>query len=211
MCLVHWLFGIGDRNLGNCLILKNTGRAVGIDFGLTFGAGTQNLPIPELIPFRLTPHILHIIDPLRETGFIEHTMIHCLRALRKQKHIVASTMSVFINEPSVDWLEYARSQQNTGEQSSGSWYPNRKVSLARRKLDGANPAAITVEELRDSCIRDSKVMRAYMQLVKGDDSNLRAQMAEEGLTEEQQVKCLLDQATDYNILGRMYSGLELWI
>lgn len=205
MCVVHWLLGIGDRNLDNCLILKTTGRAVGIDFGHAFGTATQHLRIPELFPFRLTPHILYLMEPLQEIGFVEHTMVHVLRALRQQKHILLSTMNIFAKEPSVDWLDLAN-RQNDAE--SAEWYPYEKIEIASRKLNGANSAAITIEELQKNAAINFK---DYARVAKGDETNTRAQLPDDGLSAEDQVRCLLDHATDYNILGRMYCGLEMWL
>ena len=51
-----YILGIGDRHLGNFLIDKTDGTVVGIDFGLAFGCGL-GLPVPELIPFRLTRQV----------------------------------------------------------------------------------------------------------------------------------------------------------
>jgi DNA-dependent protein kinase catalytic subunit len=44
------------------------GQCVGIDFGCAFGTATQFLPVPELMPFRLTPHIVNLLQPLDEIG-----------------------------------------------------------------------------------------------------------------------------------------------
>lgn len=60
--------GIGDRHLENTLVCAHTGRVIGIDFGMSFGVATQLLPIPELMPFRLTPHIVAINDPYATGG-----------------------------------------------------------------------------------------------------------------------------------------------
>jgi DNA-dependent protein kinase catalytic subunit len=56
--LAGYLAGVGDRHLGNFLIDTHTGDLVAIDFGYSFGTGTQLLPIPELMPFRLTRQML---------------------------------------------------------------------------------------------------------------------------------------------------------
>lgn len=65
--------GIGDRHLANCLITTNSGFAVGIDFDSAFGAGTLMLPIPELVPIRLTPHIMNIMEPSASFGkYFQH-------------------------------------------------------------------------------------------------------------------------------------------
>jgi DNA-dependent protein kinase catalytic subunit len=68
LCIAHWLLGIGDRHLDNTLVSVKDGQCVGIDFGCAFGLATQFLPVPELMPFRLTPHIVNLLQPLDETG-----------------------------------------------------------------------------------------------------------------------------------------------
>jgi DNA-dependent protein kinase catalytic subunit len=60
--------GIGDRHLSNMLVSQRTGTALGIDFGHAFGSATQMLPVPELIPFRLTEYMLALMGPLRHSG-----------------------------------------------------------------------------------------------------------------------------------------------
>lgn len=52
----------------------------------------------------------------------------------------------------------------------------------------------------------------YIAVARGSkDHSLRAQEAERGLSEEAQVNCLIDQATDPNILGRTWGGWEPWM
>ena len=51
-----------------------------------------------------------------------------------------------------------------------------------------------------------------LQFVSGDKTtDIRARLPDAGLTPEQQVACLLNQATDPNILGRVYAGWEPWV
>jgi DNA-dependent protein kinase catalytic subunit len=54
MC--SYVLGIGDRHLENFLVDQTTGAVIPIDFGMAFGQGAS-LPVPELIPFRLTPQV----------------------------------------------------------------------------------------------------------------------------------------------------------
>ena len=50
------------------------------------------------------------------------------------------------------------------------------------------------------------------QVTIGDaKDNIRAQLPKSGLTTEQQVSCLIEQATDPNLLGRVYHGWEPWV
>ena len=50
------------------MISQSSGMEIGIDFGYAFGVATQFLPVPELMPFRLTPQILNLLMPLKEAG-----------------------------------------------------------------------------------------------------------------------------------------------
>ncbi|KAF5289822.1 hypothetical protein FQA39_LY14977 [Lamprigera yunnana] len=211
ICISHWLLGIGDRHLQNTLISLRSGRAIGIDFGYAFGVGTQILPIPELVPFRLTPHLLNLLEPLNEQGLLQESMIHCLRAFRKNFDILLATISVFIKEPSLDWLEFAQRIEIISKHSvDKAAYSEQKMDHVKRKLQGVNPTSIMVEELSVGHSNVPQFRDAYIKVVKGKSHNFRAKVKDQ-LSEEDQVKCLLDQATDYNLLGRMFDGWLAWI
>lgn len=210
MCVSHWLLGVGDRHLSNSLICLNTGKVLGIDFGHAFGTATQILPVPELVPFRLTPHIVNLMEPLGERGLFREIMIHSLRSLRSNSDSLISTMKVFIEEPSLDWLEHASRFSKSAEKNE--WYPSQKIKQARRKLCGANPVSIMTEDLIAGHQKNELYLKAYVDLVKGvPEHNLRAKMAEDDLSVEEQVDCLIDHATDYNLLGRMFEGWSAWV
>ncbi|XP_066992546.2 DNA-dependent protein kinase catalytic subunit [Anabrus simplex] len=214
LCIAHWLLGIGDRHLENCMLLKSNCCCVGIDFGHAFGTATQ-LPVPELMPFRMTPHILNLLAPLQEIGTIMGTMVHCLRALRSSCRVLVATMNVFIQEPSMDWLEQVHRQQSCmGELpvDESEWYPQQKVLLARRKLEGANPTTITSEELKSGNSRTSQYLPKFLEIVQGDiQHNVRARLPADNLTSHEQVECLLDMATDPHLLGKTWEGWYPWI
>ncbi|XP_056648968.1 DNA-dependent protein kinase catalytic subunit-like isoform X1 [Diorhabda sublineata] len=208
-CATHWILGIGDRHLNNILICTRNGKVLGIDFGHAFGTATQILPVPELVPFRLTPHLTGLMAPLKERGSFREYMISCLRCLRASSSPISATMTVFIREPSIDWLEHAG---RTESKKNDTWYPMAKINQAARKLGGANPADIMLEELRAGT-RLENYTEAYIRHVKGDpDDNLRARLSGRmDLSPEDQVDCLIDHATDYNLLGRMYFGWRPWV
>jgi DNA-dependent protein kinase catalytic subunit len=85
-----------------------SGSLVGIDFGHAFGTATQFLPIPELIPFRLTRQFTQFLQPLDADGLLKHNMVHTLSALQDNKDVLINTMDVFIKEPLLDWEKLAR-------------------------------------------------------------------------------------------------------
>lgn len=209
MCISQWVLGIGDRHLENSLICINNGQVLGIDFGHAFGTATQILPIPELVPFRLTPHLLSFMEPLGGRGKFRAYMVHCLKAMRNNSNSLLATMNVFIEEPSLDWLEHAVRFENVEESNLQNWFPQTKIKQAQRKLKGASSTKILIEDLLAGNNRSAE---AYMKLVKGDPQyNKRVKIENENLTADEQVECLLDHATDYNLLGRMFGGWKAWV
>lgn len=98
MCAAHWLAGVGDRHLQNTLVRVTTGRCLGIDFGHAFGGGIR-APVPELVPFRLTPQILELLRPFTERDLLATIMTHVMRALRDDRGPILACMDIFIHKP----------------------------------------------------------------------------------------------------------------
>ena len=118
MCIIHWVTGVGDRHLENMLIEVKTGKCYGIDFGMAFGAGIDQL-IPELVPFRLTPQITGLFKPFDEQALFGVTMTHVLSALRNEKGPLLASLDVFVHEP-LDWSGQIKKQiQNDSEEQTG--------------------------------------------------------------------------------------------
>ncbi|XP_049912803.1 DNA-dependent protein kinase catalytic subunit isoform X2 [Epinephelus moara] len=217
LCVSHWILGIGDRHLSNFMINMETGGMIGIDFGHAFGSATQFLPVPELMPFRLTQQFVNLMQPLKESGLIQSTMVHSLRAYRAEPDLLLNTMDVFVKEPSLDWKNFELKQLKKGGTWTDSvntkeinWYPLQKVNFARRKLEGANPAAITSEELKLGFEKDAAFPGMQSVASGTEEHNIRARLPAAGLPVEKQVDCLLDQAMDPNVLGRVWAGWEPW-
>lgn len=77
-----------------------SGAVVGIDFGAAFGHATSSLPVPELIPFRLTQQFTAVLAPLDSTGHMRAHMCTALAALRASgaREVLLNAMDVFLNE-----------------------------------------------------------------------------------------------------------------
>ncbi|XP_045311337.1 DNA-dependent protein kinase catalytic subunit isoform X1 [Leopardus geoffroyi] len=218
LCISHWILGIGDRHLNNFMVSMETGEMIGIDFGHAFGSATQFLPVPELMPFRLTRQFINLMLPMKEAGVMCSVMVHALRAFRSHSDLLINTMDVFVKEPSFDWKNFEQKMLKKGGSwlqevnvTEKNWFPRQRIHYAKRKLAGANPAVITCDEL---LLGHENVLAFadYVAVARGNkDHNIRAQQPESGLSEEAQVKCLIDQATDPNILGRTWIGWEPWM
>ena len=77
------------------------------------------------------------------------------------------------------------------------------------------------EELRNSRLhqRDEELLKAYVSVAEGSyEHNVRKKLLDktnnpekEFLSVEEQVDCLVDQATDSNLLGRAFCGWYPWV
>lgn len=100
MCVAHWISGVGDRHLQNTLVVVGSGRCLGIDFGCAFGSGLCG-PVPELVPFRLTSQILHLLRPFTENHLLSTIMTHAIRALRGDKSPILACMDIFLHKSAI--------------------------------------------------------------------------------------------------------------
>ena len=100
-----WVAGIGDRHLDNFLLDGRSGELVPIDFGHAFGTATFMLPVPELVPFRLTPQLCDVLAPHRTADILHAHMVATLAALRKARLELLRVCDVFVAEPIADWLK----------------------------------------------------------------------------------------------------------
>lgn len=98
ICLITYIFGIGDRHLENFLIQTSTGSIVMIDFGYSFGASVE-LPIPELIPFRLTKTFIDLCKPIGIDGAFRKCLLACYEALYKKMQLIVDYCDVFVDDP----------------------------------------------------------------------------------------------------------------
>ncbi|XP_058119167.1 DNA-dependent protein kinase catalytic subunit-like [Anopheles ziemanni] len=222
MDITCWVLGIGDRHLSNIVLERATGDLVGVDFGIAFGAGTRDLGVPELVPFRLTPQFVGVMEPMRLSGVLHKCHLYTLQCLRDARKLLRACLDVFIREPTVDWLEAARARSTGGEETGGpstahgsTWHPESRVETVIRKLSGANPKRLLLEELRQGVIAGQRnFLLGYRAIVQAA-TELSSKLAEESdnpdqLSTEMQVGMLLELATDEKLLGIAYSGWYPW-
>lgn len=149
LSITNWILGIGDRHCSNLLLNTRNGKLVGIDFGFVFGAATRDQLIPELLPFRLTPNLVGVMSPLETSGLLEKCMVHALRTFRSERKLLMTCMDVFINEPTIDWLLFARQRDSDDIEThqSHKWEPEKRIAIVSKKLRGANPVYTLKQDL----------------------------------------------------------------
>ncbi|KAF9937669.1 hypothetical protein BGZ67_001000 [Mortierella alpina] len=221
-----YILGIGDRHLENFLLDMSNGCLIPIDFGHAFGSATEVLPVPELVPFRLTRQLEGFLKPLGIKGLLEHPMVCIMKALQSKKEVILNTMDIFVKEPLLDWrshaLKQAREQHKRGANMESfeidensvappAWYLQQKIDIARKKLEGYNPSHLTVRELTSGHL-NKPYLPALTKIALGDKKhNVRARHGEVCAGVQAQVECLIDMATDSDLLGRTWVGWSSWI
>lgn len=170
-----YILGIGDRHLDNLLIDERTGSVVMIDFGICFGMGASCLPVPELIPFRLTSQVTNVLRPLHGVYQLRHYMLKTLIALREKEGVVRlrNDLEVYINDPLVDWMKGSGVQKDEIEslREVATWEPRRRVNAVLNKLNGASPVTTLLGDLdANPSVKKNKIIEGYCNLLSGVDS-----------------------------------------
>ena len=185
-----YISGVGDRHLDNLMLNTKNGAVIGIDYGLSFGSGLTDLPLPELIPFRLTKQFQQVAEPYNATELLVDLSYSILSALRKNQTQLLNMMQVFITEPLLDWR-----------------VPKHRIQMAQHKLQGYHPVKIVQEELQQNSFPSvQQHQKAFTRIVQ-DACSLHDPI----LSVDQQIKCLIEIATDPNILGRTFKGWSPWM
>ncbi|KAF9135211.1 hypothetical protein BGW39_004143 [Mortierella sp. 14UC] len=224
--ICSYILGIGDRHLENFLVNLSTGCLIPIDFGHAFGSATEALPVPELAPFRLTRQLEAFLNPLGSKGLLEHPMVCIMKALQSKRDVILNTMDIFVKEPLLDWRKHAINQAREQKKRGGdmasfeideesvappAWYLQQKMGIARKKLEGYNPAHLTAAELKLGHA-NKEFLPMLVKTTMGDKQvSERARQGKVCSSVQAQVECLIDMATDPDILGRAWIGWMPWV
>ncbi|GAQ84757.1 putative phosphatidylinositol kinase, partial [Klebsormidium nitens] len=233
LSICGYVAGVGDRHLQNFLLDVADGTLVPIDFGYSFGTATQMLPVPELVPFRLTRQFAQLLRPLDTLDLLKIDMTRVMTVLQENKDVLVAVMDVFVKEPLVDWRNESLKRRaalgakgrkgavaalRDGDEDEQmevleQEHVSLKIENAARKLARWNPAEVTLAELQQSMVNGKPFFRSLEGIVRGDPRvNARAKVdGKICATVQQQVECLIDQATDPNLVGRMWIGWAPWV
>lgn len=122
--IIGHVVGLGDRHVSNILMDEARGELVHIDLGIAFDqvrhpcallmtcarnidkrARTQGkrLPIPELVPFRLTQNLVDGFGMTGVEGVFRRCCEETLRVLRERSSVIMTILEVFKHDPLQSW------------------------------------------------------------------------------------------------------------
>ena len=103
MSIVGYVLGLGDRHLENLMINESNGEILHVDFNSLFYHGSM-LPVPEIVPFRLTQNLVNGFGVLREAGTFRSQCIRTQEWIRSHESVIFSVMNCMIYDPIADFL-----------------------------------------------------------------------------------------------------------
>ena len=174
------VLGLGDRHGHNILLDEGTGEVVHIDLGIAFEQG-RVLPVPEVVPFRLTRDLVDGMGITGTEGVFRRCCEFTLEALRVESYAIMSILGVLRYDPLYSWsLSPLRLKKMQDAQTENTALP----------LEGAGVNARVEEEAGEAD-------RALMVVSKKLSPTLSVQAT---------VNELIQQATDEKNLAVLFCG-----
>lgn len=160
--ILGYVLGLGDRHTQNILLDEKSGEVIHIDLGVAFEAG-RVLPIPEVVPFRMTRDIVDGMGITKTEGVFRRCCEFTLEALREETDGIMTLLNVLRYDPLYSWtlsplrakrMQDALDESDDGLEASGlkkggdeASEADRALSVVEKKLSKTLSVAATVNEL----------------------------------------------------------------
>ena len=202
------VLGLGDRHCHNILLDEKSGEVVHIDLGVSFEAG-RVLPVPEVVPFRLTRDLVDAMGYTKTEGVFRRCCEFTMDTLREERESIMTLLNVLRYDPLVNWSVTAtkakrmQEQQDTNAQRSTTIGPGGTpapsgVSVEGPEVQKGGPAA---EEDKKKDEQAGEAGRALSVVEKKLSKTLSTKAT---------VNELLQSAMDERNLAVLYMGWASW-
>lgn len=187
------VLGLGDRHLHNILLDEQTGEVVHIDLGVAFEAG-RALPIPEVVPFRLTRDIVDGMGINKTEGVFRRCCEFTLEALREERESIMTLLNVLRYDPLYSWTVSPLRAKRMQESDFGASSRDHSRAPSRAPDDGIDGRDVGPRK------DENEVGEAERALTVVEKKLSKA------LSTTATVSELIQQATDERNLAVLFSG-----
>lgn len=171
------VLGLGDRHGHNILLDSKSGEVVHIDLGVAFEMG-RVLPVPELVPFRLTRDIVDGMGITKTEGVFRRCCEFTLEALRKEVYSIMTILDVLRYDPLYSWsispIRLARLQEGQSaaldadagnervkESVNEPGEADRALTVVNKKLSKTLSVTATVNDLINQAVDERNLAVLY--------------------------------------------------
>ncbi|KAF7570348.1 TEL1 Phosphatidylinositol kinase and protein kinase of the PI-3 kinase family [Pyrenophora tritici-repentis] len=201
------VLGLGDRHCHNILLDEKSGEVVHIDLGVSFEAG-RVLPVPEVVPFRLTRDLVDGMGYTKTEGVFRRCCEFTMDTLREERESIMTLLNVLRYDPLVNWSVTPTKAKRMQEanQETGANGTARSTTVA----PSATPAPsgqTTVEEVTGVVQESNKRKEKEDQAGEaGRALSVVEKKLSKTLSTKATVNELIQQATDERNLAVLYMG-----
>jgi len=160
----------------------------------------QNLPRPEVVPFRLTSNMLDAFGPTGSDGMYSGCLTAAMGTLRSNRDTLLSVLEPFLKDPVIDWKRH-RAQQKHGKSGSS----HNETVAAKRSIQVINGRLQGIYNLGNPNMKKIKRTDGYSVNQEDETSNILP------LSVEGQVRKMISEATSSENLVQLYVGWMPWL
>ncbi|KAG5512095.1 hypothetical protein JKF63_07559 [Porcisia hertigi] len=189
--IVGYAVGLGDRHINNILLHKGTAEVVHIDLGIAFDQN-KLLPVPELVPFRLTRNMIDGLGVRGTEGSLRPCAEAAMSLLRSKRELIRTILSSVMHDPLARWVIGAPSiPSHVGENAGDAPHDSHTRQHVPLRTHGS-----TADAARTLARIDAKL--------RGNDGG-------DVLSVPTHVRKLVEEAQRVDCLALMFPGWSQWV
>ncbi|KAH7384291.1 hypothetical protein DE146DRAFT_222027 [Phaeosphaeria sp. MPI-PUGE-AT-0046c] len=198
------VLGLGDRHCHNILLDEKSGEVVHIDLGVSFEAG-RVLPVPEVVPFRLTRDLVDAMGYTKTEGVFRRSCEFTMDTLREERESIMTLLNVLRYDPLVNWSVTPTKAKRMQEANQDTNAQN--GTRAGTVGPGGTPAP-SAGAVDDPVVHESNKKREKEE--QAGEAGRALSVVEKKLSKTLSTKAtvneLIQQATDERNLAVLYMG-----
>ena len=102
MAMVGYILGLGDRHCENILLDVETGKVLHVDFDCLFEKG-KRLPVPEIVPFRLTQNLSDALGITGTEGTFKKSSEVTVAIMRRNEVSLVNVIETIMYDRNMDY------------------------------------------------------------------------------------------------------------